>query len=111
MLFFQTSVLGHLDFLWPCFVCSGRAEVAPDRVYEEGRGLILLDEVQCRGTEATLLACTHSEWGQHDCSHSEDVGVCCERGSDANEIPVLFPPVGGYMTDFYCFEDLCALSL
>ncbi|KAA8584127.1 hypothetical protein FQN60_015335 [Etheostoma spectabile] len=55
----------------------GRAAVAPDGVYEEGRGLILLDEVQCRGTETSLLACTHSEWGQHDCSHSEDVGVRC----------------------------------
>ncbi|KAG7999857.1 Neurotrypsin, partial [Nibea albiflora] len=73
---------------------SGRAEVAPDRVYEEGRGLILLDEVQCLGTETTLQACSHSEWGQHDCSHSEDVGVRCERGRDANEIPALLPPVG-----------------
>ncbi|TMS04316.1 Neurotrypsin [Larimichthys crocea] len=73
---------------------SGRAEVAPDRVYEEGHGLILLDEVQCLGTETTLQACTHSEWGQHDCSHSEDVGVRCERGRDANEIPALLPPVG-----------------
>lgn len=67
----------------------GRAEVAPDQVSEEGRGLILLDEVQCQGPEATLLACTHSEWGQHDCSHREDVGVRCERGGGTNEIPGL----------------------
>ncbi|XP_068583968.1 neurotrypsin isoform X1 [Cebidichthys violaceus] len=72
----------------------GRAKVAPDGVYEEGRGLILLDEVQCRGTEATLLACSHSELGQHDCSHSEDVGVLCERGGDTNEVPGLLTPVG-----------------
>lgn len=68
--------------------------MAPDGVYEEGRGLILLDEVQCQGTEASLLACTHSEWGQHDCSHSEDVGVRCERGRDTNEIPGLMPSTG-----------------
>ncbi|XP_078016986.1 neurotrypsin isoform X1 [Epinephelus lanceolatus] len=72
----------------------GHAEVAPDGVYEEGRGLILLDEVQCRGTEASLLACSHSEWGQHDCSHSEDVGVRCERRGDTNEIPDLLPSIG-----------------
>ncbi|KAM9847935.1 neurotrypsin [Aulostomus maculatus] len=57
----------------------GTAKVAPDGVYEEGHGLILLDEVQCVGAEVSLLACAHSGWGQHDCSHSEDVGVHCER--------------------------------
>ncbi|XP_069030839.1 neurotrypsin [Embiotoca jacksoni] len=71
----------------------GRAEVAPDRMYEEGRGPILLDEVQCRGSEAALLACSHSELGQHDCSHSEDIGVRCERGGDTNDAPAVFPPV------------------
>ncbi|KAK5853477.1 hypothetical protein PBY51_014624 [Eleginops maclovinus] len=69
----------------------GRADVAPDGVYEEGRGLILLDEVECQGPESTLLACSHSEWGQHDCSHSEDVGVRCERGGGTNDIPGLLP--------------------
>lgn len=68
--------------------------MAPDGVYEEGRGTILLDEVQCQGTEASLLDCVHSEWGKHDCSHSEDVGVRCRRGGDANEIPGLSPPAG-----------------
>ncbi|KAI3363001.1 hypothetical protein L3Q82_011516 [Scortum barcoo] len=82
------------DVQWTCLVYSGQAEVAPDGVYEEGRGLILLDEVQCRGTEASLLACIHSEWGQHDCSHSEDVGVRCMKGGNATEIPRLLPPIG-----------------
>lgn len=63
-------------------------------VYEEGCGPILLDEVQCQGTEATLLACTHSEWGQHDCSHSEDIGVRCETGGFASDIPGPLPPPG-----------------
>ncbi|XP_035462611.1 neurotrypsin isoform X2 [Scophthalmus maximus] len=72
----------------------GRAEVAPDEVYEEGRGLILLDDVRCLGSEATLLACTHSEWGQHDCSHSEDVGVRCETGGGARDLPGPLPPGG-----------------
>ncbi|XP_069395150.1 neurotrypsin isoform X1 [Paralichthys olivaceus] len=72
----------------------GPGEVAPDEVYEEGHGLILLDDVRCQGSEATLLACTHSELGQHDCSHSEDVGVCCEIGGDANDIPGTLPPGG-----------------
>uniref|UniRef100_A0AAQ4P3S8 Neurotrypsin n=1 Tax=Gasterosteus aculeatus aculeatus TaxID=481459 RepID=A0AAQ4P3S8_GASAC len=72
----------------------GRSKVAADGVYEEGRGRILLDEVQCRGTEAGLLACSHSEVGQHDCSHSEDVGVLCERGGDTNDMTGLLTPSG-----------------
>ncbi|XP_029926880.1 neurotrypsin [Myripristis murdjan] len=72
----------------------GRAEVAPDGVYGEGLGLILLDEVQCQGTESSLLACGHAEWGRHDCSHSEDVGVRCERGDNTNERPDLPVPTG-----------------
>ncbi|XP_029608708.1 neurotrypsin-like [Salmo trutta] len=67
----------------------GRAEVASDGLYGEGTGLILLDEVQCKGSEGTLLACGHAEWGRHDCSHSEDVGVRCERGGETNEVPGL----------------------
>uniref|UniRef100_A0AAQ5ZEB4 Neurotrypsin n=1 Tax=Amphiprion ocellaris TaxID=80972 RepID=A0AAQ5ZEB4_AMPOC len=72
----------------------GRAEVAPDGVYEESHGLILLDEVQCQGTEASLLLCIHSEWGHHDCSHSEDVGVRCERDGDTKMIPSISPFTG-----------------
>lgn len=92
----KTTVPTEREDLSLCLVSRGRAEVAPDGVYEEGQGLILLDEVQCLGTEASLLACTHSEWRQHDCSHSEDVGVRCDRDGDTNEIPRLLPPIGKY---------------
>lgn len=71
--------------------------MAPDGQYGEGLGLILLDEVQCKGTESTLMACSHAEWGRHDCSHNEDVGVRCERGGGTNEIPGLPPPTGRYI--------------
>lgn len=107
----KTTVNRDIDDLWSCLVCSGRAEVAPDRVYEEGHGLILLDEVQCQGTETTLLACTHSEWGQHDCSHSEDVGVYCERGGDANEIPGLLPPISKYTPMTTVKKEICLCYL
>uniref|UniRef100_A0A3B1J2P0 Neurotrypsin n=1 Tax=Astyanax mexicanus TaxID=7994 RepID=A0A3B1J2P0_ASTMX len=44
-------------------------------MFGEGAGLILLDDVQCEGSESSLLECKHSVWGRHDCSHSEDVGI------------------------------------
>ena len=44
---------------------------------EDGTGTIALDEVNCVGTEADILDCEHQEWGENDCSHSEDVGIVC----------------------------------
>ena len=38
---------------------------------------ILLDEVECVGTEAKLVNCNSNFVGEHDCSHSEDAGVIC----------------------------------
>ncbi|CAL9687675.1 unnamed protein product [Knipowitschia caucasica] len=60
---------------------------APEGSYEEGRGLIQLDEVQCNGTEHSLLACSHSALGQHDCTHSEDVAVRCQRFFGSHKSP------------------------
>ncbi|KAG7272462.1 hypothetical protein CRUP_031389 [Coryphaenoides rupestris] len=85
---------------------SGRAAVvARDGQYGEGAGLILLDEVQCKGAESTLLACGHTPWGRHDCSHNEDVGVRCQRRTpESNDMPGPPTPTGhmtlvvGHMT-------------
>ncbi|XP_033096444.1 scavenger receptor cysteine-rich type 1 protein M130-like [Anneissia japonica] len=54
--------------------------------YGSGVGPILLDDVNCQGTERDVLSCKHHAEGVgvHDCEHSEDAGVQC-TGPDTSQ--------------------------
>ena len=52
--------------------------------YGQGTGSIWLDEVQCGGTEESLLDCTAQPISDHNCGHGEDVGVVCSGKSTMN---------------------------
>ncbi|XP_060587607.1 deleted in malignant brain tumors 1 protein-like isoform X3 [Ruditapes philippinarum] len=44
-----------------------------------GKLPIHFDDVECSGTEISLLQCSHTSWGSNNCSHSEDVGISCTQ--------------------------------
>ena len=52
----------------------GAEEAFSQAHFGEGEGAILLDNVDCNGSERDLLDCTSIE---HNCAHSEDAGVRC----------------------------------
>ena len=45
--------------------------------YGQGTGPILLSQVECSGSESSLLSCEHNGIGELYCAHSDDAGVRC----------------------------------
>ncbi|XP_026513552.1 neurotrypsin-like [Terrapene carolina triunguis] len=72
---------------------GGPASLASEGEYTPGQGFILLDDMACTGTEFSFLDCPHSNWGQHDCSHAEDVGVRCSPETNKIIEDTAGPPV------------------
>ena len=48
--------------------------------FGEGTGRIWLDNVQCTGSERTLMGCTAHSGGSDSCTHAQDAGVRCRPG-------------------------------
>ena len=85
-----------------------------------GTGRIWLDEVGCRGTEEYLSNCSYLGLGLHNCYHSEDAGVVCERpevelpvrllggaGSNEGRVEVLYNGTWGTVCCCCCCLFVC----
>jgi len=53
--------------------------VYPDAAFGVGTGDIVIDELQCSGSEDDVQFCASSPWLTHDCAHWQDVGIDCGR--------------------------------
>jgi len=65
-----------IDNAIDCYFITG-ATARSRAFFGQGTGSILLDNVQCVGTETRLVNCPSNGIGIHNCAHSEDAGVTC----------------------------------
>ncbi len=50
-----------------------------DSIFPEDRAALVLRDVECNGSETTLLSCLHNRLSQTNCGPREDAGVVCQR--------------------------------
>lgn len=58
--------------------CGVAVAMGSRSYFGQGSGLILLDNVDCKGNETELGQCHSLGWNVHNCYHYEDVGVTCK---------------------------------
>ena len=67
---------------------SGIAVPVPNAYYGSGTGAILIDQLNCNGSESNIGYCDRKPWGVNNCGHDEDAGLMC-LGKYYNKICVL----------------------
>ncbi|XP_054611380.1 scavenger receptor cysteine-rich domain-containing group B protein [Dunckerocampus dactyliophorus] len=59
--------------------CGVAVAMGSSSQYGQGSGLIVLDNVDCKGSETNLGQCDSLTWGVHNCYHYEDVAIICRE--------------------------------
>lgn len=82
---YQISVIKQVPFLFLvlfiCFTCLqiyiSLRRVDRETDHRQGNGIIIVDDLECLGTEDDISECKAREWGTHNCGHDEDIAVIC----------------------------------
>ena len=93
-----TSCLNRVMFVVVRFI----GETISNR-YGPGTGPILLDDLECDGSERFIGNCSHNGWGTHNCGHDEDVSITCISMSLTTTTAPLPPSRHGATRFLRCF--------
>ena len=55
------------------------AEALLNAAFGEGTGAIVMDDVNCLGSESQLASCPNTSTISGNCNHAHDAGARCER--------------------------------
>ncbi|XP_048727704.2 mucin-4-like isoform X2 [Ostrea edulis] len=66
--------------------------------FGQGNGSILLDDVDCLGTETDIEHCKHRGWGLHNCQHQEDVSVRCSPITESTNVSPTYSSTASTIT-------------
>ncbi|XP_041660917.1 scavenger receptor cysteine-rich type 1 protein M130-like [Cheilinus undulatus] len=69
--------LANADVVCRELDCGTVMEAKKQAFFGEGKEAIWLDDVQCTGSETSILNCQHRPIGENNCGHGEDAGVIC----------------------------------
>ena len=71
---------------------SSAAAAVHRSYFGEGSGFVLLDNVNCSGSESSLSSCSHNGWGTHNCNHGDGAGVICTYAGIFNIVYTFHKP-------------------
>ena len=78
-MFYISSKINMAHTIIFCIFSSSIPVAVPGAYYGAGTGEILIDGLQCNGTEANIGYCGKHPLGVNNCSHTEDAGLMCLR--------------------------------
>ncbi|CAG0882026.1 unnamed protein product [Cyprideis torosa] len=77
----------------------------PKGSYGFGHGPVWLDDIQCGGSEGSIVECAHFPWGQTDCDHREDTALQCLE--ETEELEALTSPLVPSAPALSTLPDVC----